>query len=373
MRKLGVLVLFNLVLAHQAVAQSSQVQGPVSGSSLTLFGIADIALAYGSGSIAHTTQLTSSGNMQSRLGFRGLQDLGGGLGAGFWLETGLQVDNGGGTAGNINNQPSGATNPDFMSFSRRATVSLMDFWGEIRMGRDFTATFRNRDQTDPFGTSGVGASLPFSMSIVGVTSTRASNMVGYFLPEGLGGVFGEVQVFMGENVSYKPGFQPNAQPNPQDGNGYAARVGWSGGPFGIAVSSGKTKYAQTATTGDVEAYSVGAFYDFGVVRLTAGYFVDEKRQFTTVKSKSYIAGAVIPVGPHQFKISYSSSGTDEFTDPRAKKLAVGYVYNLSKRTAAYTTFAYLRNSGDSAVALNNSITEPGRSSRGFDLGLRHSF
>ncbi|WP_213954121.1 porin [Variovorax sp. dw_954] len=365
MKKIGVLVLANLLLAHQAMAQSGTGQGPVSGSSLTLFGIADILVAYGSGSAAHTIQLASNGNVQSRLGFRGVQDLGGGLGAGFWLETGLQVDTGTGTAGNTNNQPSGATSADFMSFSRRATVSLMDFWGEIRMGRDFTATFRNRDQTDPFGTSGVGASLPYSLSIAGVTSTRASNMVGYFLPGDLGGVFGEVQVFMGENISHVP--------NAQDGNGYQARIGWSGGPFGIAVATGKTKYAQTATTGDIDVYNIGAFYDFGVVRMTAGYFVDERKQFVSVKSTSYIVGAVIPVGPHQLKVSYSSNGTDEVMDPRAKKVALGYVYNLSKRTAAYGTVAYLRNSGNSAVALNNSITEPGRSSRGVDLGLRHSF
>ena len=52
---------------------------------------------------------------------------------------------------------------------------------------------------------------------------------------------------------------------------------------------------------------------------------------------------------------------------------MGFLYSLSKRTAAYGTYAYLRNSGGASYALNGSITAPDRHSSGFDLGIKHSF
>src|SRR6266487_1699248 len=76
-------------------------------SSLTLFGVVDATLAYGHGSVSNKTQLTNSGLNSSRLGFRGTEDLGGGMSASFWLEAGVLVDDGQGLATNTNNQASG--------------------------------------------------------------------------------------------------------------------------------------------------------------------------------------------------------------------------------------------------------------------------
>ena len=60
-------------------------------------------------------------------------------------------------------------------------------------------------------------------------------------------------------------------------------------------------------------------------------------------------------------------------------MAVGYVYNLSKRTALYATAAYLRNDDGAAlnifnapVAVNTAVMTP-RSSTGYDFGIRHAF
>lgn len=366
MRMLGTLVLANALAAGTAFAQIAVVQSPTVGDSVTLFGVADVAAAYGTGSIASKSQLVSGANTSSRLGFRGVEDLGGGLNAGFWLESGVNYDTGTGSGSNINNQPGGATTGDGMTWNRRSTVSLIDVWGELRLGRDFTATYRNRDQTDPFATNGVGASQPYVGSIAGTTATRASNMIGYFLPASLGGFFGEVQYFMGENT--------HDTPTSQNGDGYALRVGFAHGPFGVAVSTGKTRYAQTTpTTGDIPVVNVGAFYDFQVVKITAGYFRDKVEQVFPVTGTGYIVGGVIPIGVDQVKVSYSEYGTDDLGDPKARKFAIGYVYNFSKRTAAYATFATLSNRGGSAYALNGSLTAPNRNSHGYDLGLKHSF
>jgi predicted porin len=361
--------LASLLLAGQAIAQVSVGQGPVSGNSVTLFGIVDVAVAYGTGSIAHTTQLVSGADTPSRLGFRGTENLGGGLGVGFWLEAGLNVDDGTGVPSNTNNQPSGVTSTNAITFNRRSTVSLIDRWGELRLGRDFTATYRNRDQVDPF--NGVGSSQTNVGSLGGTTGMRASNMVGYFLPPNLAGFFGEAQYFMGENASISPSaLNP---PNHNDGNGYAARIGWASGPFGVAVAVGDTQFARTATTGNIKVVNVGAACDFSFFKLTAGYFRDKVERFVAVTGSGYIVGATIPLGLDLVKVSWSSYGTDELFDPRARKFAIGYEYNFSKRTAAYATYAHLSNSGGSSFALNGSITGPSRNSQGYDFGLRHSF
>lgn len=72
-------------------------------SSVTLFGVFDVAVAYGHGSIANRTQLISAGFNGSRVGFRGIEDLGGGLSASFWLEAGIAADSGAGAGTNTNN------------------------------------------------------------------------------------------------------------------------------------------------------------------------------------------------------------------------------------------------------------------------------
>ena len=134
MKKLATLA----VLA--AVSATSYAQ-----SSVTLFGVADATVQVGRGSETNRTSLGSGGLASNRLGFRGVEDLGGGMKAGFWLEAGYNLDDGTGVSNTFN-------------FNRRSTISLMDDrWGEIRLGRDFTATYNNI--YDAFGDNGVGALL----------------------------------------------------------------------------------------------------------------------------------------------------------------------------------------------------------------------
>ena len=99
--------------------------------------------AYGHGDVADKTQLTNSGYNSSRLGFRGTEDLGGGMSASFWLEAGVNNDDGTGAATSTNNQAIAAPAPAVagtqgLTFNRRSTVSLAGGWGELRLGRDYT-------------------------------------------------------------------------------------------------------------------------------------------------------------------------------------------------------------------------------------------
>lgn len=345
-----------------AAATSAFVAAPASAqSSVTLFGVVDATLAIGKGSVADRTQLANNGYNSSRLGFRGREDLGAGLSASFWLETGFAPDTGAGQNTNTNNQPSGAAGGGGLTFNRRSTVSLAGNWGEVRLGRDYTPQFWILSDFDPFGVNGVGTSQTFSGIITGVTSTRASNSVGYWLPANLGGVYGQVMYYLGEN----PSTPANVK---DDGEGYGVRLGYASGPLNVAVATSRTNYA----AGDVRQSNLGAQWDFGVVKLL-GHVSRDKAGATD--ASGWLIGASAPVGAGEIRASLSQYKIDPGAgpDPKTRKVALGYVHNLSKRTAVYATYARVRNSDGAAVALNGSTTAANASSSGFDFGIRHRF
>lgn len=339
-------------------------------SSVTLFGIVDTALQHGSGSAAKRMQLGSGGNTSTRLGFRGTEDLGGGLSAGFWLEAALSADTGAGAATNTNNQTSGTgaalAGGQGMTFSRRSTVSLTGGFGELRLGRDFSVQYYNRFELDPFGNNGVGTSQTQASTLGGPANTRASNAIMYFLPPNLGGLYGELQYYLGENAS-------NAGVTEDDGKGGGLRMGWRAGPLNVSLAHARTQYARTATTGDITSTNAGARYDFGGFVLMGGYFRDRVDTNAGVTGRGPQVGGIYRIGSGEIKAQYSSYKTTAAGNPESKKMSLGYVHNLSKRTAVYGTYARVRNSGGATAALNGAVTAANQSSSGLDLGLRHSF
>jgi len=349
-----------IALAVMAAAGAASAQ-----SSVTLFGIVDATLAWGRGTVADKFQLTNSGYNSSRLGFRGTEDLGGGMSASFWLEAGVNNDNGTGAATNTNNQPTGGAlagmgGSQGLTFNRRSTVSLGGGWGELRLGRDYTPQFWNLTIFDPFGTNGVGTTQTLNSIITGVTAVRASNSIGYFMPRNLGGFYGQIQYYTGENSS-------NVGVTEDDGTGIGLRVGFASGPFNVALGMGRTEMA----AGDIRQNNIGGQWDFGMAKLMGHYSRDENG---TVDGEGWLIGALVPVGAGEIRAAFSQYETEAVgPDPRTRKLALGYVHNLSKRTAVYATYARVRNSNGAASALNGAVTGANSSSSGFDLGIRHSF
>lgn len=338
-------------------------------SSTTLFGIMDATVAYGSGSIGNRIRLANSGNSSSRLGIRAVEDLGSGMSASFWLEAGINNDEGTGQASNTNNQASGAAPAGAaaggLTFNRRSTVSLAGKWGELRLGRDYTPQFWNLARFDPFGFVGVGATQTASTAAVtGPTAVRASNSLGLLTSANLGGFYGQFAHYRGEN--------PSNAPNPKDGTGDGLRVGYANAAIDVALALSRTRYA----AGDVSQHNLGASYDFGFARVMGQYTRDRNEGAAggTAQGRGILLGTVVPVGAGEFKASFSSYRTAVgATEPTTRKYAIGYVYNLSKRTAAYATLARLSNSGGASAALNAAATGANQSSRGYDVGLRHAF
>jgi predicted porin len=328
-------------------------------SSVTLFGIVDVNVRdIKNGDVKIKSEGTDGIN-SSRLGFRGVEDLGGGLKAGFWLEGALTPDDG--TAGGL-------------TFRRRSTVSLLGNFGEVRLGRDYTPSFWNLTVFDPFGTNGVGSFLNV-FSSGGVTTpllsgagtlVRANNTVGYFLPSGIGGVYGQAQVAAGEGTP---------------GNKYAGgRIGYAAGPIDVAVAYGQT---QLVGDGKYKLWDIGGSWDFGVAKVSAQF---AKQKTDTVAgvvvdggAKVYQLGVVVPMGQGEIHAAYDrTTGEDLFDGVKARQFALGYVYNLSKRTAVYGTYADLKNEGGASfvVATPPNVTllsGANIKSRGLEVGLRHSF
>lgn len=335
-------------------------------SSVTLFGIVDAAMQLGSGSTADRTQLGSGANSSSRIGFRGVEDLGGGMSASFWLESALSVDNGTGGTTNTNNQTSGTSGGGGMTFGRRSTVSLTGGWGEMRLGRDYSAQYYNRFEFDPFGNNGVGSSQTNVGSLGGPVSSRVSNAIMYFLPPNLGGFHGQLQHYRGENAS-------NAGATADDGTGSGIRLGYRAGPLNVAIAHARTQYARTATSGDITSSNIAARYDFGAFVAMGGYYRDRVDTLAGLTGSGAQIGGIYRVGVGDIKVQWSNYKTTATGSPETKKISLGYVHNLSKRTALYGTYARVSNSGGATTALNGATTAANQSSSGVDLGVRHSF
>ncbi len=326
-------------------------------SSVTLFGVADAAYSSGSGSVSNKTQLANSGYNSSRLGFRGVEDLGGGMRAEFWLEAGVANDSGQGSATNSNNQAVtglASAGTQGLTFNRKSTVGLVGSMGEIRLGRDYSPQFYPDAQYDPFGTNGVASSLIAYGG--GAAAVRASNMIAYHSPS-LGGLTVMLGSYFGENNTGA------AAGKAGDGNGIHVR--YAQGPLALGIASSTTK---TAAATEVKTSTMGGSYNMGVATL----MVNSNTVSNTgaVDIKGMLIGAHVPMAGGTFRISSASL---KQAAAETKRMSVGFVQPLSKRTDLYATYARNNNSGGANRALNGAVTAANASSTGYDLGVKHSF
>ena len=329
-------------------------------SSVTAFGIVDLAARnVKNGNAGSIKSLSSSGQATSRLGFRGIEDLGGGLRAGFWLESELGPDTG--AAGST---VSGAN----VFWARRATVSLMGGFGEVRMGRDLNVTYTSIGTFDPFGYVGVASLANVRGGFLGqggaTTAVRSSNTISYYLPA-MGGLYGGLMVGAGEGSINKY---------------TAVRLGYAAGPLNMSFATGKTERAFTMVD-DIKTTNLGASFNFGFATLGAAY---EKSEYSTLDSKLATGYLTMPLGQGLLKAQYTKTSgagfgvlTQQFS---AKMFGVGYVYNMSKRTSLYTNYGSINNDGTatSGAAFTTTGAGPagmarGQTSPGYEFGIRHDF
>ena len=349
-----------------AVAALTAAAGAFAQSNVTLFGVLDTSVAHISSGGNKVTGLAGGGVSSSRLGFRGTEDLGGGLAAGFWLEGGLAVDNG---------------NSSGYAFERRSTVSLSrNDLGELRLGRDKVPAYLNIETFDPFadigvggvnGSNLVGSATSAAGTAEGSAPKRASNSINYLLPATLGGFFGQVQYAFGEQID-APGVT-----NETLRSSAGFRVGYAAGPLNVALGYGKVRGGTTTADVDYRATNIGASYNFGFVKPMV-LIASERGNGRRVDL--YEVGATVPVGAGEIRAAYSRYKRKDLSDADSNRFALGYGYNLSKRTQLYATVARVDNDDRANRGLtvsSSSLASPtiaaGRNVTGYEFGIRHSF
>lgn len=330
------------VLSAFAGAASAQ-------TSVTVYGVVDMALQHenNGGAAGSKTALDSGIESGSRLGFKGSEDLGGGLKANFDLEMGVNADNGTSSQGGL-------------TFGRQAWVGLSGNFGSVNFGRQYAPIFIATDSVDPFDAgiiSGQAGSGTSSSGILGLFGTpfRTNNTVNYTTTN-LGGFTGSAAYSFGEVA----------------GNNSANRqIGLSGtyanGPALATVAYHK---ANDALGNATKILFVGGTWDFKVVKAAAAYG-KTTTDLNTVDNKTAMLGVTVPVGPGNILGSWVHQKNDLVGGGKSNQLAVGYTYAMSKRTDLYTSYSRTANdANDNAggLAAGNGLTD-----KLFNVGIRHKF
>jgi predicted porin len=319
----------SLALGLLSIAGIAQAQ-----SSVTLYGTLDIGMV----KVKDRTTAIGRGD-NNKLGFKGVEDLGGGLSAIFQLETRFEPDTG--TTEAAPNRP---------LFQGESRVGLKGDFGTIRLGRGLSAV-----QDD----NAIRAFEPW-----GAVSNRATLYT--FLLAGYNGDPlnpGSSQNRFSNGVFYNSpvvgsGFQFNASWATKEAlgvgtpktNPYSFSTTYNNGPF-----SGMVGYERNAI--DTEFSNIAGAYTNNNLKLFTTY-AQQKISLNGMKTKGYILGANYTVGSGVILAGYGRNKHDNFG--KTDQISIGYEHNLSKRTYLYVD-AYQRK----APGVSNTHS--------FDVGIHHNF
>ena len=294
------------------------------------------------------TVVDSGGMTTSWFGFKGTEDLGGGLTANFQLTSFIKVDTG--TQGRFANDP---------FFPRDANVSLSGDFGSVLLGRWMAPNFLPSVVGNPFGDSFVFSPLILhkDVPLFNGTGWRAmtpadtgwSNQVVYSTPK-FGGLSANIQYQFGE------------QPGKGGKNNFGANFFYFGGPLTLTGFYENTDIANPTNTllaNNQKYWMLLGAYDFGMVKPFLSYGEKKISDTADTKGKTFQVGASAPIGNGKLLAEWVK--TDWSTpDVNRKTFSVGYDYFLSKRTDVY------------AVVMNDKITNQ-RSGNSMGVGIRHRF
>ena len=351
-------------------------------SSVTIYGIADVGVQGLSAGAGKTASVQSGQESGSRLGFKGTEDLGGGLKANFVLEQGITMDTGGSDQSNL-------------TFGRRSLVGLSGDFGAVNLGRDKSTTFQLFDAFDPFASGftngGRGLSGIYSIggqATAGVAATatakattsnantrgRDSNSIYYYTPSNLGGFYGVAQYGAGEVT----------------GDNSAARsvgltAGYRADGLDVAYNFYKDNAQESSfVTNAKSANTVAVNYDFGVAKPLFVYQKvksDGSAANAAIDRKIFTLGVTVPVDAAgkvlatytQVKDNTPIAVGSSTSFGSAKQFAIGYQYALSKRTDLYTAYARTNQDSTSKGFEGFASAVAGANINELTAGVRHQF
>lgn len=302
-------------------------------SSVTLYGVADVGIGKMEGG---KTEMISAGTMNngtSRLGVRGVEDLGGGLKAGFNFEHGLSLEDGSG------NKSGG------QMWSRAANLWLGGNWGTFKMGRSLTPSFYGVATWELTGTANYSV-VANTYNFAGA-GPRDSSLFTYKTPN-MGGFSAELGYITKTDNCTTPAVSVSStgvvtgSPRVCSGSKWDLNAIYANGPIGIGLSANKTQHQKTN-------WSLGGKYNFGNFAVAASYH-DAK----DMGRRGFGLGGTATFGAASVTLDL----TRDTRNGGGKKYTNGLLeakYALSKRTFMYG--AYLRLDGT-----NN-----------YGIGVRHNF
>ncbi len=316
-------------------------------TNVTVYGLVDAGISHENG-IQSVTKLATGVQSGNRLGFKGSEDLGGGLKANFQLENGFNLDTG--------TQRQGAL------FGRQAWVGLSGGFGSVSLGRQYDPLFIALDTIDPFGTGLSGATTNL-MGFGASGDVRVNNSINY-TTNNLGGFSATALYGLGEVAG------ANA-----NNRTYALSGTYANGPVTAVLAYSNNNNATNTNT--TKEWLLGGTYNFGVATAHLGY--ESEKNDTGSDYRDWMVGVSAPVGAGTVLASFINKDDRSAANNRgAKQYALGYTYALSKRTNLYTSYAHIKNdagatwvvgdasSGGNAVAAGNN-------SNAFAVGIRHKF
>ena len=346
-----------LVLAGAAGAAQAQAQAAVR-----IYGIMDAAIVgERGGKEGAVTKVTSGAAAASRIGFKGSDDLGGGLSAFYTLEMGVKID-------------SGQVDATGTLFNRQALVGLKGGFGAVALGRQYTPWHNTLVQViDPFNTGYAGTAKNLFPHFG--SNIRTSNTVTWFSPRVRG---------LDVELAYSAGEQSDSSGKRQ----FGGAVGFVDGPLTLRLAYNSRN--GDAASGFVRSRNtlLGAQFRLTSLTLHAGYGIDRGPDASPLGNpnnpyggvaptpssdgREVLLGVAVPIG--QGKLMASVMHKDDRTafNQDGSSWGIGYLHTLSKRTGLYASYAHIRNRNGAGFTVANN-TEAGTGNTGYNLGIRHSF
>jgi predicted porin len=259
----------------------------------------------------------------SRLGFRGVEDAGGGVKAYFGLELGISADTGLGTT------------PAY----RHAYVGLgQQGAGVIGLGRIDSATPTGSPLyslvTKNIGFAVHDAGAPAFSSKVLNARNRFSNSISYASPDLAGFVVRARVALNGEDLA--------GVAHEGDLKNLDIGVGYNAGRLGLGLGYGKNRRAGGALANDfLEKWIALAAYDFGGVSVYGVYGEDKYHAVVAGRRGTvpyWLGGVRGQFGTSTLTANYMRRAVQSDAQGRLAKLSASYAYGLSKRTQVYGIF-----------------------------------
>lgn len=321
-----------------ALAVLGAMSNAAMAQTVTVYGIVDIGVANENNGTTSVTRVDSGNVYGSRLGFRGTEDLGGGMSALFNLETGMNMDTGTGQG---------------PLFNRQSFVGLKSRAGTVTLGRQYTPLFRAQLAYDPFFTGSAGNAGRMMSNGGGPNGARTDNSIFYVSPN-VGGFEGQLLYGVGEQAG-----------NSSKLREIGAAVGYAKGPVGVKLVHQNANDAAGMTS--AKNTNLSGTYDFVAAKVHAAYQVNKTG--STVDTRDALIGVSVPFGAGKFIASYIRKNDRIHAAANASQIGIGYIHGLSKRTDLYTSISRLKN--DSASSIR--VPTAGNTDRLFNVGISHKF